>query len=183
MSANVVVPPRIISRQARSVPALTNAGETFFASAGKMNFVSHSMRGWSFEMPRRRFIAAWVWVLTKPGRRTPPVRTIRSFGRYAASIAAGSPTARTSPPRIATAVAPRTVNAASIGRAAPATTTRSHGAFDAGFAAGDAPAAGRARRRARRVAAVRIARPLRARTPAAGESRASSPRGLLPSWP
>ena len=54
----VVVPPRIISRQASSVPAVTNAGETFFASAGKMNFVSHSMSGWSFEMPRRRFIAA-----------------------------------------------------------------------------------------------------------------------------
>ena len=80
MSANVVVPPRIISRHARVVPAFTNAGETFFASAGKMNFVSHSMSGRSSAMPRNRLIAACVCVLTRPGSTTEWGREILCFG-------------------------------------------------------------------------------------------------------
>ncbi len=80
MSANVVVPPRTISAQARSVPAFTKPGDTFWASAGKMNFVSQSMSGRSSAMPRRRFIAACVCVLTSPGRTTEWGREIFCFG-------------------------------------------------------------------------------------------------------
>ncbi len=78
MSANVVVPDSIISSSASRVPTRTNSGETVFASAGKMYFCSQSIRLRSFPRPRNITIAAWVWVLIRPGITTLPVASIVS---------------------------------------------------------------------------------------------------------
>src|SRR5512140_1178783 len=127
MSANVVVPPRTISAQARRVPAFTKPGDTFLPSAGKMNFVSQSMSGRSSAMPRRRFIAACVCVLTSPGRTTAWGRESFCCGEYRARRSAGVPTATIAPPLIATAPGEKTRSVPSIVRTCAAVTRVSTG--------------------------------------------------------
>src|ERR1017187_2185940 len=103
MSVKVVVPPSSISRRPKRGPQRTNSGETFFASAGKMNFSSQS---WSFRssaIPRNSDMAAWVWVLMSPGARMASGRSRRCFGWKRASISALVPTATMRSPRMATA--------------------------------------------------------------------------------
>jgi hypothetical protein len=70
MSLKQVMPPRIISAQARSVPSRTNSRETCFVSAGQMCSSSQRWRGVSSARPRSSDIAAWVCALTSPGIKT-----------------------------------------------------------------------------------------------------------------
>ena len=111
ISANVVRAPRICSAAASRVPQRTKSSVTFFASAGKMYFCSHSSRGTSSRIPRSKVTGTCVWPFTtpagrafhvidrQPGRNTfhaaqynrqrrsrPPVRRPRHLRRYGAPI-------------------------------------------------------------------------------------------------
>src|SRR5437773_2136784 len=63
MSAKVVTPPRINSAAASRVPQRTNSSFTFFASAGKIDFVSHSSRVTSSFRPRSKVTHAAMTLL------------------------------------------------------------------------------------------------------------------------
>ena len=78
MSTKVVVPERIISSAASSVPAFTKAAVTLFFSAGKMYFCSHSISFRSSATPRNSTIGAWPWAFTRPGMTSPPPASIVS---------------------------------------------------------------------------------------------------------
>src|SRR6266849_5518501 len=105
MSANVVTPPRICSAAASRVPQRTNSSFTFFASAGKMNFVSHSSSVTSSFKPRSKVIGTCVWPLMNPGRISLPRASI-FFLMLSLFGAHGSPAPE--PERIATISSPRT---------------------------------------------------------------------------
>ena len=77
MSQKQVVPDRIISAQPKSVPAYTLSASRW-ASAGKMCSFSQVIRGRSSANPRNRVMAAWVWVLTRPGMMMPPLASMVS---------------------------------------------------------------------------------------------------------
>src|SRR3954451_23866978 len=103
MSVNVVVPPSSISRAPRRVPQRTKSADTFFASAGKMNFSSQSCSRMSSAMPRKRDMAAWVCVLISPGARIASGRSSRCFGWKRPSISDLAPTPTIRSPRMAIA--------------------------------------------------------------------------------
>src|ERR1019366_6032188 len=103
MSVNVVVPPSSISRHPRRVPQRTKSAVTFLLSAGKMNFSSQSCSFRSSAMPRKRLMAACVWVLIKPGARMASGRSRRCFAGKRASMSAFVLTARMRSPLMATA--------------------------------------------------------------------------------
>ena len=67
-------------------------------------------------MPRRRFIAACVCVLTRPGSTTDRGREIFCFAEYRANRSAGLPTATMAPFEIATAPGEKTRSVPSIVR-------------------------------------------------------------------
>ena len=67
MSTNAVVPDSIISTAASRVPTRTSSGDTVLASAGKMYFVSQSIKARSSASPRYITIGACEWVLISPG--------------------------------------------------------------------------------------------------------------------
>ena len=73
MSQYVVVPPRIISASPSRAPTRTNSSVTFFASAGKMYFVSHSCKSRSSASPRNSTIGMCV-AIDQPRRDHFPKR-------------------------------------------------------------------------------------------------------------
>src|SRR3954471_2200213 len=127
MSAYVVVPDSIISSAASRVPARTNSGVTVFASAGKMYFCSQSISARSSASPRYKTIAAWVWVLMRPGMTTWPAASIVSFAANLAAMAAGVSMPTMSRPSIAIAPGERTRPAGSTVTTIPPEMTRETG--------------------------------------------------------
>src|SRR5664279_1980 len=114
MSVNVVVPESSISRHPRRVPQRTKSAVTFLLSAGKMNFSSQSCSLRSSAMPRKRLMAACVWVLISPGARMASGRSSRCFAVKRASISAFVPTPSMRSPLTATAPFSMTWRCASI---------------------------------------------------------------------
>src|ERR1051325_2452912 len=123
MSVKVVVPERIISAAASRVPHFTKSAETFLASAGKMKWVSQSMRSRSSAMPRKSVFAACVCVLTKPGRTALPRASMVAFPANCLAMSARLPTPTITPWSIATA--PSSISGPAMVRTVPPVTRRS----------------------------------------------------------
>ena len=118
------MPDWIISSAASRVPVRTNAGDTVFASAGKMYCCSQSISARSSARPRYSTIGAWVCVLMSPGSTMRPVASTVARPVKRRAMSAAGPTATMRAPSMATAPRGITVCAASIVTTVPPVTTR-----------------------------------------------------------
>ena len=114
MSTTCVTPPSAISASPSVAPARTVSGVTCAASADQTALRNPSS-GRSSASPRKSTIAAWQWVLTRPGRRRPPPASTTSAARVPMASDAG-PSAVILPSVIASAPSAISVNSASIVR-------------------------------------------------------------------